>query len=418
MLIVPIDEVRPGMTLAAPVFNPAEPDQELLHAGYTLEPVLPAKLRDLGVTSVYVTFPGLDDLDRHLAAQLSPARHKLYTQVKQTIVSAQQHTQPTVSFADYYVTTRELVLALLSHGDTPIFLDQMSGRGGNAVTHAAAVAHLSLVLGLKLDTYLIRQRSRLPAPHAREVVNVGVAGMLHDIGKVRLSPEAAACTALTHADDPVLREQAESHPRVGYELVRNGIEASAAVAILQHHQHYDGTGFPAVPRKGQPAGPLAGEQIHVFARIVAIADLFDHLATDPDAPAATGARRPNLLVLRDLHARFRPWLDPVILGMLDSVTPPFVPGSRLTLSDGTRAVVVLPQPNHPYRPVVRAFLPSGNGLAPHPTRLLERPDLSITEADGLNADELASLAEAHRGAGLLAQRLAAARAARRPPAAK
>jgi hypothetical protein len=182
VLILPLAEAQPGMVLAAPVWHPAQPEQELLKRGYVLEKTVLQRLADLGVESIFVDFPGLDDLDRHLAAQLSPARMTIYNQIRETITANQRRTAPAVSFVDYYRSTRELVLTLVSQGQHPIFLDQMSRLPGDAVGHATAVAHLSMVLGLKLERYLIEQRHRLPPNHAREVVNLGVAGIWASFG--------------------------------------------------------------------------------------------------------------------------------------------------------------------------------------------------------------------------------------------
>src|SRR5687768_3459993 len=163
------------MTLAAPVAHPDNPQHDLLKRGYTVEEAVLPRLRDLGVKWLYVHFPDLDDLDRHLAPQLSPARQAIYQQVRETVVKMQGRTSPGVSFPDYYSSTREMVTTLMSQGAHPVYMERMSGRlGSDAVAHATTVAHLSLVLGLRLESYLIQQRARLEQRHAREVVNLGV----------------------------------------------------------------------------------------------------------------------------------------------------------------------------------------------------------------------------------------------------
>jgi hypothetical protein len=101
VLILTPDEARPGMILAAPVRNPDAPEQDLLKRGYTLEDDVIARLRDLKVTHLFVDYPGLDDLDRHLAANLSPQRQVIYRQIKETVTSALKRTRPTVAFRDY-----------------------------------------------------------------------------------------------------------------------------------------------------------------------------------------------------------------------------------------------------------------------------------------------------------------------------
>lgn len=298
MLVLPVDDAEPGVCLALSVLHPQQPGQELLKAGYILdEPVL-RRLRELGVETLYVSYPDLADLDRHLLPALSPARQKIYTQIRQTIRAVEKTAQPTVTFPDYYAATRDLVITLLNQGQQAVYMEQLAARmPDDEVAHATAVAHLSLMLGIRLEQYLVRQRSRLSAAHAREVVNLGVAGMLHDIGKARLPENLRGADRLSAPEDESFRGEWESHARVGYEMVRGGIESSAAVAILQHHQHFDGSGFPKAKQPDKPDAPLAGEQIHVFARIIAAADLYDRLASMPG-----GKRRTNLQVLHKIRS--------------------------------------------------------------------------------------------------------------------
>ena len=98
MLIVNLDEVQAGMTLAAPVAHPDNAQQDLLKRGYALETSILPRLRDLGITSLYVDYPGLSDLDRHLAPQLSPARQSMYRQVREAMGRVQGHMSAGVSY--------------------------------------------------------------------------------------------------------------------------------------------------------------------------------------------------------------------------------------------------------------------------------------------------------------------------------
>jgi hypothetical protein len=323
---------------------------------------------------LYVDYPGLDDLDRHLAPQLSPARQLVYKQVRDTMLRMEGRTAPGVPFPDYYASTREMVTTLMSQGAHPVYMEKVSGIGPDAMAHATTVAHLSLVLGLRMEAYLIQQRARLAPAHAREVVNLGVAGMLHDIGKMKLPADLRNRSEIDAPiagarDDAEARAKWESHPRIGYDMLRGGIESSAAAAVLHHHQHHDGTGFPAPvyrPAPGKNAAsstepapvPPEGKQIHIFARILYVADLYANLARPP----GTTIRRGNLEVLHLMRTRYAPYMDPTVFRTLQAVCPPFLPGSKVVLGDQTTAAVVVVRPQDPYVPVVRRFTPDGAAL--------------------------------------------------------
>jgi HD-GYP domain-containing protein (c-di-GMP phosphodiesterase class II) len=345
-----MEQVQAGMKLAVTVSHPEQPDHTLLNAGFELNNEVIGRLRGLGVENVYVDYPDLGDLDRHMAAYLSPQRQVVYNQIRDAMTAVQRQAKPNVPYTDYYASTRELILTLMSQGEHAIYLDQMSGKlGGHAVAHATAVAHLSLMLGLRLETYLVQQRSRLTTAHAREVTNLGVAAMLHDIGIAQLPAAVRKFSRVNLPEDKALWAEWQTHPQRGYDLIKGGVEATAANAVLHHHQHFDGTGFPVMPVKPGDDGPRnAGERIHIFARILAVADLYDRLTV-----GETGHRRANIEILHLMRTQYASTLDPMIMKMVPTVIPPFPPGMTVTLNDGTDAVVVGMQSHRPYHPLVK-----------------------------------------------------------------
>lgn len=380
MLIVQVADIKPGMTLASPVSSPAQPDVVLLKAGYVLDQKVINRLPDYGIEMVYVQYPGLDDLDRHIAVNLSPARQQMYQQMKSAIAESQKRTSPKIPYTDYYETSRELILTLLSQGKHPVFLDQLSRLGNDAVGHATSVAHLSLLIGIKLETYLIDQRKRLPTQHAKEVVNLGVAGMLHDIGKMRLPAPIRDFTGAEPPADPNQRDEWEQHTRLGYEMCHDGVEPTAASAILHHHQHCDGSGFPVTKHNDGTIVRPAGQKIHIFARILHAADLYDRLCTP-----LHGKRRSNLEVLHLMRTQYAGWLDPSVLEAIHALCPPFPPGSTVTLSNGARAIVVQVDGDI-YKPTVRKMLGDGVSLDTN-TICLRFADVAVTHVNGLAVQE-------------------------------
>ncbi|MFZ5569071.1 MAG: HD-GYP domain-containing protein [Thermodesulfobacteriota bacterium] len=89
-----------------------------------------------------------------------------------------------------------------------------------------------------------------------------LAGILHDIGKIRIP------TALINRPGELLkteRELIKIHPRVGYDLLKTiPFQLPVADVVLQHHEHLDGSGYPA---------GLAGDQIRLESRIITVADV-------------------------------------------------------------------------------------------------------------------------------------------------
>ncbi|MGN0437216.1 MAG: HD-GYP domain-containing protein [Lachnospiraceae bacterium] len=119
--------------------------------------------------------------------------------------------------------------------------------------------------------------SRLAGMLARELKlepdvchDIEVAGMLHDIGKLR-----ASTYLYGGAEDTLNVEKmryVRLHPTLGYEVVKeHGYPERVCEMILHHHENYDGTGYP---------GNLVGEEIPIGARILRVCDVFAALTSD------------------------------------------------------------------------------------------------------------------------------------------
>ncbi|MGN0169547.1 MAG: HD domain-containing phosphohydrolase [Lachnospiraceae bacterium] len=98
---------------------------------------------------------------------------------------------------------------------------------------------------------------------------VYIAGLLHDVGKIRIPEEV-----ISKPEKPTEEEygQIKVHPIIGY-LILRGIheDERIAYAAKYHHERYDGTGYP---------NGLEGENIPEIARIIGVADAYDAMASN------------------------------------------------------------------------------------------------------------------------------------------
>lgn len=132
-------------------------------------------------------------------------------------------------------------------------------RSQETGNHVRRVAEYSRLLALKYGL------------DAQEANKIAMASPMHDIGKVGI-PDA-----ILHKPGKLTDEEWEimkTHAMLGYAVLQHSkrpiLQASAIIA-KEHHEKYDGTGYPL---------GLSGEAIHLYARIVAIADVFDALSHD------------------------------------------------------------------------------------------------------------------------------------------
>lgn len=114
-----------------------------------------------------------------------------------------------------------------------------------------------------------------PDASPNQIVNAGMGGFLHDIGKIKI-PNKILNKVGRLTDEEFLEIQ--RHPTFGKEfLSQRGVKAPPGASVdlirdvvFQHHENYDGTGYPA---------RLKGEEIQILARVTAIADFFDAITT-------------------------------------------------------------------------------------------------------------------------------------------
>ena len=338
------------MRLALPVFHPTAPGRVLLRTGYELDARSLARLRDLDVRGLWVAYPQLSFLMRYVSPEVLRRRAAMSGQVAFLFDSLRRDSSAVFEYELYARGVGSLVEALVADPAAVLFIDHISRVSDAELEHAATVSYLSTLMGLKLIPYLEHQRSRITPQRARDITPLGVAGMLHDIGMVLLPEEAR--DRFRRKPDPT-DALYRSHVELGHRLVHGRVPPTVASAVLHHHQRYDGSGFPAKSTADGRTEAISGEQIHVYARIIAVADAFDRQSRDED-----GVDVPRVRALRRLLTEPRvDGFDPMALKALLAVCPPYPPGTMVKLSNGISGVVIGWDHLDPCRPRVRPFDP-------------------------------------------------------------
>lgn len=358
--------------------DPQVPGHDLLRPGVVLDAGMLATLKKRGVRTVWIEDDFTKDLDAAVAPKLAAARQEVYAQLKSGLAASAKGTLTTAAIKDQKRAVMGLVLEAIGSARYASLTDSLFSATGQA-GHGANVAYLALLTGLHLENYVVAEQTRLDRRMARDMSVLGLAGLLHDVGKASMSGEVAGEHEVHAAECGELSEGYLSHVAKGKRaLESSGAPARVTHAVLNHHQRFDGSGWPDISKvsAGAKPGPLSGKRIHVFARIVAAANVLDNLMRD-----ASGAKRPPVAALHAFASpRFDGWFDPVIRRAMLLRMPPFAIGTEVRLSDGRRAVVVEPCPEDPCRPAVRARVDEAG--TPEPIALALRRDLKITHALG------------------------------------
>ncbi|RFU69538.1 HD domain-containing protein [Peribacillus saganii] len=186
-------------------------------------------------------------------------------------------------------TQREIIFTMGEIGET------RSKETGN---HVKRVARYSGIL------------ARGVGMSEEEVDLVVMASPMHDIGKVAIPDSILNKPGkLTEEEYEIM----QSHTRVGYNLLKGSnrrILKAAAIIAYEHHEKWNGTGYP----EGK-----SGEDIHIYGRITALADVFDALASDRVYKNAWELERILSLFREESGKHFDPKLVDIFFENLDEI---------------------------------------------------------------------------------------------------
>ncbi|MDX1296146.1 MAG: response regulator [Sulfurimonadaceae bacterium] len=192
--------------------------------------------------------------------------------------------------------TRELVQreheALQVLSKTAEYKDPETG------SHISRVAHYSKLMaeGVGLDTY--------------EQELIFYASPLHDIGKVGINDAVMLKPGKLTPDE---FEVMKGHSQIGYEILKSSknpyLQAGAVIAH-SHHEKFDGSGYPQ---------GLKGEDIHIYGRITAIADVFDALTSERPYKKAWSFDDAIALISEQSGSHFDPELVAIFIDHIDTV---------------------------------------------------------------------------------------------------
>lgn len=171
-------------------------------------------------------------------------------------------------------------------------------RSSETGQHVKRVAEYSKLLAIKIGL------------DEKDVNRLFMSSPMHDIGKVGIPDSILNKNGkLDSAEWEVMK----THAQIGYEILRTSkreILQAAAIVSYTHHERWDGSGYPL---------GLKGEDIHIFGRITAIADVFDALSSERVYKKAWSLEEVLKLFNEEKGKHFDPNLIDVFMNNLDEI---------------------------------------------------------------------------------------------------
>lgn len=264
-------------------------------------------------------------------------------------VVSQVNSKPVAAMTQCLEMVKGLVGEMLQEGESAIRL-LSEGVGDKAAMHPVNVTVVSLLLGRALGL------------SHNEMVDLGMAAFLHDVGKSQL-PDRVRW--LEDNFSPTEYKLYQQHVGLGVELGKlMTLTPGALQAIAQHHELVDGSGFPA---------RLKGDSLSLSAKILALVNRYENLC-NPGRPAAAVTPHEALsLIFAQLKARF----DAPVLSAFIRMMGVYPPGSVVQLVDERFAIVVSVNSSRPLKPRVLVHDPSVSKFEALILDLELTPDMGI-----------------------------------------
>lgn len=223
--------------------------------------------------------------------------------------------------------------SILRNPDASVWMTRIQAKHEGTAQHSLNVSALSIVVAKSMGMTV------------REMEDIGVCAMLHDVGKTSVSTEILNKTGPLEPDE--LAEM-RKHPKYGRDILvsTKSVMSGAADVAHSHHERPDGTGYP---RK------LTSDSIPMFAQIVSIVETYDVMTTTQTYRTAVSPSD----ALQELYAlRGKQFDEDLVIRFIDAVGI-FPPGSIVEMLNGEIGIV-LSNTNDKLRPRVIIILDSAH----------------------------------------------------------
>ena len=246
-------------------------------------------------------------------------------------------------------------LILIIHENKNVFISFAGERPGNYSIHSyheinSTILAISGGMGLNYDKITLKE--------------LALASLLHDIGMLNVPGELLKKEdALTEKEFNIIKAHTIE---AGSILAGTGISNNVMDGIVQHHEQFDGNGYP---RK------LKGEQINEYAKIISIADAYESQISKRSYREAKSGYAAMKQVLSEAKNKY----DPAILKVFLKTLSIFPPGTLVQLNDDSIGIVIAINNKSPLRPEIKLLINSDgiklNGKMK--INLIDNPELFI-----------------------------------------
>jgi len=357
---VSLDQVQPGMVLGKSILGGS--GQVLLNNGIKMKPQYLYYLKKLGIEVIYIEDSRMKDVEfRDLIKE--ETRQEARSQVKEIFLGLKNSDSSFKGFAvkekKVIETVSKVIEEVLENKEITAQLMDIRSMDDYLFAHSVNCCVLATLTGanMNFDQKILK--------------NLALGALLHDIGL------ASVPCSILKKPGPLTRDEykiVKNHPLYGHDSFKkiSVYSPGAATLILQHHERWQGQGYPQ---------GLEGKNINFLAHIIAIADAYDAMTSERPYRKAYQPHQAVEMLMSQGDKSFN--LD-VLRQFLYNISA-YPLGSLVFLSNEESGLVIANNPGLTLRPVVRIIY-KGKDMCPHPSPY----DLDLSEVLNLVIERVIS----------------------------
>lgn len=319
MRYIAIDNVKLDQLLGKNIYSAN--GKVLLRQGTPLDQKLASKLKELGITAIYIQDQLTKDIEQEeiISDKTKQATINVLSEAVKNIQGSKDFEVKSIS-----QQTGHLLDEILDNKDNLISLNDILTKDNRLFIHSLNVTIIAVTIGVRLGL------------NEKQLQELAIGALFHDVGKI--VPDRAL-DKLTLAKGNITE-----HTWRGFYYLKKKHEISmlSSTIALQHHELLNGIGSP----RG-----LKQDEIHLYAKIVAVANYYDNLIT----PSATGQRiKPHEACEKIMGLTNTYFEHDIVWQFLRSIAA-YPNGTAVKLSTNQIGIVVGQHKGLPMRPIIRVI---------------------------------------------------------------
>jgi len=331
MRFVPVSGLVEGMVCGRKLYDVNH--QLLLNSNSIIHRSYIERIKSLGYQGIYIE----DEMSKDIMLKdviSDELRMSAIKAVKDICIYAGQTKRDPKKLVDKVNHTKilisNIVEQVLENKDTMINLIDLKFYDDYTFFHSVNVAVLSILVGVEYGL------------SKADLFNVGLASILHDIGKMFVDKDILNKPGKLTPEE---YEAVKQHPTFGFNYLKESydIPTSVYVSVLQHHERYDGKGYPMQKSK---------DQISIIARIIGVADVYDALTSSRPYREALLPSEAMEFIMANGGSMF----DLEITRIFAKKVAPFPVGTYVILSNGLTGIVASNHEDACMRPEIKIIM--------------------------------------------------------------